>query len=70
MVSKEQNYESEWRLMQCQGSAEQVNQTKAKIDQLLKDAGKQVGDASAMGLECHIIGSAPIQQGVSLQASL
>lgn len=46
--------------MQCQGSAEQVNTTKSRIDKILREAGKSAGDASAMGLECHIVASVPI----------
>jgi len=50
--------------MQCEGSAEQVNTTKQKIDKILREAGKSAGDASAMGLECHIVGSIPVTKSI------
>ena len=63
ILSKDQEYNSEWRVMQCKGSAEQVNLTKKRIDKLLREAGKSSGDVNAMGLECHIVGSIPIKNG-------
>lgn len=63
ILSKEQDFDSEWRVMQCRGSAEQVRRTKQQIDKLLREAGKSAGDKSAMGLECHIVGSVPVPQG-------
>ena len=63
ILSKEQDYESEWRVMQCRGSAEQVRTTKQRIDKLLREAGMAAGDKSAMGLECHVVGSVPINDG-------
>lgn len=63
MVSKEQDFKSEWRVVTCQGSAEQVNHVKQRIDKLLRKAGRKAGDSAAMGLECHIVGSVPIQKG-------
>ena len=65
-MSKDQDFESEWRVMQCKGSAEQVKTTKQRIDKLLKEAGMSSGDKSAMGLECHIVGSVPINHGKGL----
>lgn len=66
ILSKDQKYESEWRVMQCEGSAEQVNTTKQKIDKILREAGKSAGDASAMGLECHIVGTMPVAKSIFL----
>jgi alkylated DNA nucleotide flippase Atl1 len=63
ILSKDQDFESEWRVMQCKGSAEQVKKTKQKIDKLLREAGKAMGDESAFALECHIVGSVPIKNG-------
>lgn len=63
ILSKEQDFESEWRVMQCRGSAEQVRTTKQRIDKLLQEAGKTAGDKSAMGLECYIVGSVPVPNG-------
>lgn len=64
IVSEEQNFESNWRVLVCKSSAEQASRTKSEIDRILKSAGLAVNDPNAMGLECHIVSSIPITEGI------
>lgn len=63
MVSKHQNFDSEWRVIQCKGNAEQVSQTKNEIDKLLREAILNKDDSTMLVTECHIVNSVPITFG-------